>query len=323
MIDEVMRGQLSGQGIAFAQTPLVQSTGGELIKLRNGYFYLVMGHNFQGNYTAFEGQAEKNAEAASQTYLNEIRKLKITTVRDGALQVSLVEKFEDATEFHRRDLNATPTLSPKGLGLAVHGGVFTPETQLAYDKPIYLFENATPQVDSSFQQKMNAYACPRLLIYDKAGETMYTTLFGGISQYSWNTATGTFVENPRAGSKVDAKYLDGLQWSDQISTIKNVMAAGKEKTQEAVHAALLPAFVGTSAVFIPAPEIARAEPGTGILDLAALRGTRTLVGYIYGGIRAFPYQFPYDKSAVPYNAGTVPTRPSELILKVYVDAKRR
>ena len=170
---------------------------------------------------------------------------------------------------------------------------------------------------------MNAYACPRLLIYDKVGETMYTTLFGGISQYFWNAAAGTFVENPRAGTKVEARYLDGLQWSDQISTIENVMATGKEKTREAVHAALLPAFVGTGAVFIAAPEMARAELEADILDLESLRRTRTLVGYIYGGIRAFPYQFPYNKSAVPYSAGTVPTRASELILKVYVEAKRR
>src|SRR5579864_4286731 len=264
MIGDVMRGQLSGQGIAFAQTPLVQSAGGGLMKLRDGFFYLVMGHNFQGSYTAFEGQTEKNAQAASQTYLNEIRKLKISAVREGALEVSLVEKFEDATEFHRRDLNVTPILSPKGLGLAVYGGVFTPETQLAYDKPIYLFENAKPLVDSNFQQKMNVYACPRLLIYDKVGETMYTTLFGGISRYSWNAAAGTFVEHSRAGSRVDAKYLDGLQWSDQISTIAKVVAPGKEQTQEAVHTALLPGFVGSGAVFIPFPEIAHAELESGI-----------------------------------------------------------
>jgi hypothetical protein len=53
-----------------------------------------------------------------------------------------------------------------------------------------------------------------------------------------------------------------------------------------------PAFVGVVAVFIAAPEMARAESEAGILDLEALRGARTLVGYIYSGIRAFPYQFP-------------------------------
>ena len=51
-----------------------------------------------------------------------------------------------------------------------------------------------------------------------------------------------------------------------------------------------------------------------------LRGRKTFVGYIYGGIQASPYRFPYLKSSEPYNAGTVPTEPSGMILKVYVQA---
>jgi hypothetical protein len=169
VIDEVMRGRLSGKGIAFGQSPLAQSTGGGLIMLQDGYFYLVMGHNFQGSYAAFEGQGEHSAEAASQTYLNEIRKFKITAAGDRSLHVCLAEKFEDVTEFHRRDLNV---------------------------RPIF---------------------------------------------WIWN------------------RYVEPELW----------------------------------------------------------------LVYIYGGIRAFPYQFPYNKTAAPYRAGTVPTRASELILKVYFEAKRR
>ena len=61
----------------FTSSPLVQSAGGELIKLPGNDFYLVMGHVFSGTYTAFEGQGEKNRESVSQVYLNEIRRLKI------------------------------------------------------------------------------------------------------------------------------------------------------------------------------------------------------------------------------------------------------
>lgn len=81
----------------------------------------------------------------------------------------------------------------------------------------------------------------------------------------------------------------------------------------------LPGYLGTDAVFIPAPGMRREGS---VLLLDALRGTRTLVGYIFGGIQAFPYSFPYLKSSKPYNAGAVPTRPSEQILKVYVQAER-
>jgi hypothetical protein len=274
-----------------------------------------------GSYTAFEGLGGHNSKEVSQVYLNEIRKLKIASGPKGGLTVRLMQTYRDPLEFHRRDLTVTPILSPRGLGLAAYGGVFTPETQLSYSKPVYLFADTPPLVDSIFEQKMNAYACARLPIYDKREETMYTTFFGGISRFSWDSVTGKFIENPRTGSKTEAVYLDGMQWSDQISTIRKVMTPGKEETTEAVHASCLPGFLGTGAVFIPAREVARASPGTGILDYERLRGMKTLVGYIYGGIRAFPYRFPYDKTAGPYNSGAVPTKPSDLILRVYVRAE--
>lgn len=319
LIESVTHGR-APTAIAFAQSEFVQSTGGELIKLPDGYFYLVMGHVFQGSYTAFEGQGEHNAAAVSQNYLDEIRKLKIDLAEDGKLSVRLVKSYRDETEFHRRDLNVTEILSPAGVGLAAYGGVFTPETQLSYSKPIYFWDASGPQVDRNFDQKMNAYACPKLLMYDKSTQTMYTTFFGGISRYSWDPAAETFQENPKVGSKTEAVYLDGMQWSDQISTIRRVMTAGKEESTESVQASVLPGFLGTDAVFIPAPEVRRAYPETAIVDLEALQGPKTFVGYLYGGIQAFPYSFPYLKASKPYNAGAVPSRPSERILKVYVRA---
>jgi len=323
LIESVMHGKIAAASVSFAESKAVQSAGGGLIKLADGFFYLVMGHTFNGSYLAFEGQAEHNADAVSQVYLNQIRKLKITDGSPGRLDVSVVETFEDEDQFHRRDLNVTPILSTDGLGLAAYGGVFTPQTQLNYSKPVYLFGNGKPMVDSGFDQKMNAYSCPTLLLYEKAGATsrvvMYTTLFGGISRFSWDAAAQRFVENPKVGSKTEPEYLDGLQWSDQISTIQRKQWVGKVETSEVVQTAGLPAFLGTGAVFIPAPQLARAYPGTDILDLEPLRGKKTLVGYIYGGIRASPYRFPYDKTATPNNAGAVPSSTNSLILKVYLD----
>ena len=318
LIDGVIEGRVPASSIRFASTPIVQSAGGELVKLDGDYFYLVMGHVFRGSYTAFEGHAEHNNEEVSQTYLNEIRKLIITTAQDGRLSVHLVHTYRDEAEFHRRDLNVTQFPSPKGLGIAAYGGVLTPDTQLSYSKPVYLFENSAPVLDAGFQQKMNAYSCARLLMYDASAETMYATFFGGISRFSWNSESAAFAKNPRVGDKSAATYLDGMQWSDQISTIRTLMAAGKQETTEFVHPNPLAGFLGSGAVFIPSPEIARAHPGTAILDFQKLPKSKTMVGYIYGGIRAFPYRFPYDKNSTPYNAGAIPTSPSDLILRVYV-----
>ena len=316
LIKGVMQGRIPAESIAYARTPIVQSTGGALTKLPDGYFYLAMGHVFTGSYTAFQGQGEHNSQAASQTYLNEIRKLRIVRDKSGGLAVTLVDKYHDDVEFHRRDFTLAHALSPMGLGFGIYGGVFTPDTQLNFSKPVYLFEGSQATVPSGFDQKMNAYTCAALLIYDKLTETMYTTFFGGISRFSW--AAGKFVENTKAGQKTEADYLDGLQWSDQISTIiKSNQEAG-----EAVHSSSLPGFLGTGAVFIPSSDLPRAREGTDILDYQAFQGNRTFVGYIYGGIRSFPYRFPYLKTAKPYNAGAVPTRPSDVILKVYVQAPR-
>lgn len=318
LIEGVMHGNIPAARIAFAKTVLVQSTGGRLIKLSDGYFYLVMGHNFTGSYTAFEGQSEQNTQAASQEYLSEIRKLKIAVSPQGAMSVVLVEKYRDDDEFHRRDLNVTPILSPQGAGLAAYGGVFTPMTQLGYSKPIYLFPGSKPAADSAFSQRMNAYDCPTMLIYDKASQTMYTTFFGGISRHSWDSGSQSFVENPLIGSRVETRYLDGMQWSDQISTIRKVMVAGKSATYEIVHPVPLPAFLGTDGIFIPLPELARADKDTPILDFDQLKRGKTVVGHIFGGIHAYPHRFPYTKTSPQYNAGTTPSKPSDMILKVVV-----
>src|SRR6185503_15349610 len=124
-------------------------------------------------------------------------------------------------------------------------------------------------------------------------KTMYTTFFGGISRFSWNAAEGVYETNPTVGRKAESKYLDGLQWSDQISTIQK----NEVEASEIVHPRQLPAFLGAGAVFIPLPEFARAYRNTEILAFDSLKDTRTFVGYIYGGIQAYPYQFPYLKTA--------------------------
>jgi hypothetical protein len=315
LVEGVIHGRIPAESISFGRSSLVQSTGGGLVKLSDGYFYVVMGHLFQGTYTAFEGRGEKNSAQASQAYLNEIRKLNIKVQPDGNLGVTLVDRFHDDVEFHRRDFNVAPFASATGLGFATYGGVFTPETQLAYSKPIYVAPGSRPHVESTFDQKMNAYSSAVLLMYSEAAKTMYTTFFGGISRFSWNPLEAAYQENPMVGGKTESKYLDGLQWSDQISTIQKSSTA----TIEIVQPQPLPAFLGTDAVFIPVADLPRAYRNTDILALDSIKEQKTFVGYIYGGIRAYPYQFPYTRTAPPYNSGGVPSKPSDMILKVYLE----
>ena len=125
-----------GDAIAYTISPHVQSSGGELLQLDDGFFYLVGGHVFTGRYSDYETNEEKNSAKASQRYVGEIRKLSIAR-KQGQLEVALIARYENP-EFARRDLNVAFTLSGDGtkVGAAAYGGVFTKD-QLNFSKPIY------------------------------------------------------------------------------------------------------------------------------------------------------------------------------------------
>jgi hypothetical protein len=315
LIDGVVKGKdMFSAGIAHVESPLVQSTGGELLKLDDGNFYLMMGHVFMGRYSEFEANGEKNTPKVWQSYVGEIRKLKVNRVKD-SLSVTLIEQYKNP-EFARRDFNGAFRILPDGktLGAAVYGGVFTAD-QTSFSKPIYLSAKEAPVVDNGFDQKMSAYTCAKLLLFDPAGRVMYTTFFGGISRWLWNYTSQAFVQAPIVGDKSKSAYQDGMPWIDQISTL----ASGAKGTSEFVQPAnRLPAYLGTNMAFLPVPGFKRVREEAPVFDLAQFRGKRTLVGYLFGGVRAFPKQFPYREDSTSYNSGNVPTKPSNMILKVYL-----
>jgi hypothetical protein len=313
----LIKGVMNQQGtfantIRWTSSPLVQSAGGDLLKIDNGFFYLAGGHVFTGTYRDFEASNEEGTKTVSQKYLGEIRKLKIDT-SGGHLTVSLVERYADP-EFARRDLNAGFTIQPDGhsLGGAIYGGVFTRE-QLNFSKPVYWEASTAPVVDS-YDQKMSAYSCAKVQMFDPDSKTMYTTFFGGISRWTWDEAKGTFSQAPLVGDKTKTVYLDGMPWIDQISTL----VRHGNQSEEVVQPVRMGGFVGANAAFLPVEGLKRVRDDASVYDLAPLRGKRTLIGYIYGGIRAFPREFPYLESSPSYSAGNVPTKPSDLILAVYI-----
>jgi hypothetical protein len=298
--------------ILWTSTPLVQSAGGDLIKLDNGLFYLAGGHVFTGSYRDFEAGDEEGTKTVSQKYLGEIRKLKIDS-NGGRLTVSLIDRYTDP-EFARRDLNAGFTILPDGhsLGAAIYGGVFTRE-QLNFSKPIYWDAANGPRLDT-YEQKMSAYSCAGVQMFDPESKTMYTTFFGGISRWTWDESKGNFAQAPLLGDKTKTVYLDGMPWIDRISTL--VRHGGQ--SEEIVQPIRLAGFVGANAAFLPVEGLKRIREDAAVYDLSPLRGKRTLIGYIYGGIRAFPHEFPYLESSPSYSAGNVPTKPNDLILAVYI-----
>jgi hypothetical protein len=319
LVDGVIHGKDTfSKTIAWAESPLVQSAGGELVKLDDGFFYLVGGHVFTGSYRGFEAAEEKNTAKASQTYLAEIRKLRLTKTRPSKLDVSLVRSFRDP-EFARRDLNVSLTILYDGrsLGAVAYGGVFTKD-QLNFTHPILIRSDAAPKVDDRFEQKMSAYSCATLLLYDPESFAMYTTFFGGISRWRWNYASRQFVEAPVLGDKAHpATYFDGLPWINEISTLAQI----KRRWIESVQENRLPGYVGANSAFFPASGLKRIREDANIFDLRQFHRKRVFAGYLFGGIRAFPKEFPYTEEAWDYTSGNVPTKPNDMILKVYVTVR--
>ena len=319
LIEGVMRGSDTfSKTIAWTESPLVQSTGGNLVKLDDGFFYLIGGHVFMGTYRSFEAAEEKNTPKASQTYLGEIRKLRLTGAGPGKLAVSLVQSFPDP-EFARRDLNAGLTIleDGKSLGAAAYGGVFTKD-QLNFTHPIFLSPGSAPKVDDGFEQKMSAYSCATLLLYDPESFGMYTTFFGGISRWRWNDSRHQFVEAPVSGDKTKRTgYLDGMPWINEISTLVRTRGKTFEFVQQDNR---LPGYVGSNGAFLPVAGLKKIREDAAIFDLRQFHGKRVFAGYLYGGIRAFPKEFPYTEEAPDYTSGNVPAKASDMILKVYVTA---
>jgi hypothetical protein len=233
--------------------------------------------------------------------------------------VELIESFQNP-EFARRDLNAALTILDDGktLGAAAYGGVFTKD-QLNFTRPIYIGAGSAPRVDDGFEQRMSAYTCATLLLYDPESPAMYTTFFGGISRWRWNDAARRFQLAPTLGDKAPhTSYLDGLPWIDEISTL----ARSKGRTVEFVQQDnRLPGFLGANAAFLPAEGLKKIREDANIYDIRQFRGKRVLAGYLYGGIRAFPKQFPYTDDAPEYTSGNIPTKPSDMVLKVYISAQ--
>ncbi len=307
------RGDVSA-AITYTTSQVVQVAGGELLRLEDGMFYLVGGHVFTGSYRDFEAAEEKNTPKVSQRYTGEIRQLRVTRDGHGQLAVAVVHSYRDP-EFARRDLNATLTILPDGhtLGAAAYGGVFTKD-QLGFSKPIY-WSAAGPPYAENYEQKMSGYSCARLALFDPDSKTMLTTFFGGISRWTWNQHHGEFQAAPRVGAKPETVYFDGLEWIDQITTL----VRGPHETYEVVQPSnRLAAYLGTNAAFLPAPGFERMRADADVFNLRNLRGKRVLAGYIYGGIRAFPREFPYRDDSPLYRSGNVPTRSSEMIIAVYI-----
>jgi hypothetical protein len=293
---------ISGNSTALASTinsiedKRMAVTGGVLHKLGDK-FYLVFGQDYVGKYkSGLNGTYTKNVAV-------------FTIEGSGAnMKIGEYQTYTDPnppadgqfSQYRRRDLNVTEEIFGDGTyGLAVWGGVFTIDDG-GWPNPIYIKPNGNNAPDitlqSNFTLKCNYYEAANLGLYDPSTGVMYTTIFGGISNYYYN-AENQLVQGTGANS---------LPWVNIINTLAIASDGTKEFTQPATQ--VLPELIGANAEFFPAESLEVFRGASEIYDLSKITGERVLVGHIAAGIRSTANQ----------TNGINPTFANDKIYEVYL-----
>ena len=255
--------------------------GAEMHEMNN-WIYLVGGHNFSGMYS-------KERNEVIQTYTSEIRRFHI---QDDGNKLAIADySAQNHAEFHRRDGNMAPIITPEGQnGLAYYGGVFKPTADLPYLNPIYIQTDKT-RIDSSYEQLMCQYTCPILPIFDPQQRNMYSVFFGGISKHFYNSTQKKLVED------------NNMPFVKDIAVL---IRRSNGKSEEQILPIQFDELLGSNAKWIPSTGIPQYE--NGVIKLDAVPG-RMLAGYIFGGIKAL----------IP---NITPSSASNRLFKVYVQPQR-
>lgn len=254
---------------------LFQVTGGDMFP-SDGLTLLVMGQNFQGEYTP----------GSDGDYTNQVRRFKII---DNGKELSA--KFKNSTSkdpsLRRRDLNVVPVIQ-EVIGVSIpsfiaFSGVFTPEGGI-WTVPVLINHNgktkmACPKKPKTFKQGMSNYVCPTLGLFSgKTGE-MFVTFFGGISY-------GFFSSN---GFETDEEF----PFINQVTTIKYQLKTNfKQYLMDSAFPVIPstgshpgnPLLFGAGAEFFPIDNLPTYE--NGVIKLDHLGSEPFLIGYIVGGIQS-------------------------------------
>lgn len=303
-IDAIIKGKPLAPFITQIHDARLRVTGGEMRKAGD-WFYLVFGQLFDGVY-APNNTAEN---LFVQTYNEQIAVFKIGTPL-AISEYSTIDATQlspengqsvstapavDAHPFNRRDFTLVPILTAAAApALVARGGVFVPGQINAYRKPVYITGPTAADVRiDSYQQFMSQYNCATVPMFSAGSQTMYTTQLGGISLYY------------RFPPTLELKRDGGLPFIDEITTM-TVTPDGK--SSECVAMNRLPGFLGAGAVFFSSPAAARYE--NNVLKMDAIK-SRTLVGYMYGGIL----------SSSPHSTHGEPTYASSKAYPIYITPK--
>jgi|APTNR8051073442_1049403.scaffolds.fasta_scaffold00234_9 hypothetical protein len=292
LMDAIVNGKQTASFFRQTEDERMAVTGGALGKIGDR-FYLAGGHRFDG---AYNPTGPTTGPGFSQEYTNGVRSFRIQNTGEKPI-LEAYEAWTDSLEWHRRDYNLVPQIFPdKTEGYTAFSGVFQYDVNLPWLNTVDINANGY-KAKPGFEQLLNCYHSANLPLYDAATGVMQTVFFGGISQFYFDE-TNTLLND----------Y--DVPFTQAISAITRTKEG---RMTEALLPAAMPDYLGAAAWFLPATE----APffANGVLDFLRLPQSKTLVGYVVGGIES-------DGGNIFWvNTGTQ-SRSSSRVFKVFIEKKQ-
>ena len=172
------------------------------------------------------------------------------------------------------------------MRISAFGGVFKPGIIAPYTYPVYVTNPGTATPDTNGQQKFSQYGCPVITVFDSsASSNVYHTFFGGIGHYYYSQTDSQRAVFDTATAQ---SRNDGFPFVADVSTFAE-SASGKYSEYIQLAPIVNNRLLGATVRFIVNPAIVNngMAYSNGVIKLKNMpAGSKTLVGYIYGGIEA-------------------------------------
>ncbi|MEZ4938965.1 MAG: T9SS type A sorting domain-containing protein [Crocinitomicaceae bacterium] len=208
------------------------------------------------------------------------------------LSVTNYQTQVDTINLHRRDYNMTMQVFPDGTrGYTAWSGVFDYN-----DAPYLNCVDITPTgytVNNNFNQYLSQYHSAKMPVWDVNANAMHTFFFGGMSQFKIDS-TGALVED------TDVPFVNTISKITRFSD--------GSMTENYLGYVQMPALVGAGSEFVPVRSYYDEE----MLLINNVPTTKTLVGYVFGGIHSS------DENIFFVNDGSQ-SWASNVIFKVYIN----
>jgi hypothetical protein len=247
------------QFVRYREVDRLATTGGQLGRIGN-QFYLAGGHRFDGRYNPM------GFATYVQTYRTEVLVFNLA-FGDTEPEFTEIDAWQDPAHLRRRDYNLLPYMHTDGeAGYLISAGVFREDVNLPFLYPVEIRADGYQAIEH-FDQLLSHYHSPKTAFFDAITEQLHMIFFGGLAQFFFED--GNLVQD------------------DLVPFVRTISRVSRDQNGEFREFALpveMPGLRGTSAEFIPNPDLQTNE--TGVVLLADVPVAGLLLGHIVGGIES-------------------------------------